>query len=346
MGQENEQPPESAQADKPAPSVLGDPPAPVDAGKSLARLLRNRVKKFVALAARVHADGDPKLIHDVRVCSRRLQQALDALFAKPRSGKVRRLRRTPRRIRRVLGEWRNCDVLLEMVARQQRRARSQGKRQAWEFVHDYLAQKRAKEVARACKKLDREDIGGYAGRVEKVVSQASAESTDLLVQRLDDSVQEASIAWQSALARAQASRAVDDLHAFRIATKVLRYRTELIYDVGAKPLKFRLKWLAKVQDVIGVWHDHQVLNRTIAEALARAQVLLNEMPTVRLLLTELEKGRVRQAGEVEKIFRLAREHAENHQIESSRENHASPEQSGAAESVSEQTSSTNQEDTQ
>ena len=177
------------------------------------------------------------------------------------------------------------------------------------------------------------------------MSQASAESTDLLVQRLDDSVQEASIAWQSALARAQASRAVDDLHAFRIATKVLRYRTELIYDVGAKPLRFRLKWLAKVQDVIGVWHDHQVLNRTIAEALARAQVLLNEMPTVRLLLTELEKGRVRQAGEVEKIFRLAREHAENHQIESSRENHASPEQSGA-ESVSEQTSSTNQEDTQ
>jgi len=346
MEQENEPSAESAPVATPAPALPGASSASVDAGKSLTRLLRNRAKKFVGLVPQVHAEADPKIIHDVRVWSRRLQQTLDAMFAKPRSGKVRRLRRTPRRIRRVLGEWRNCDVLLEIVARQQRRARSQAKRQAWEFVRDYLAQKRAKEVARACKKLQREDIGDYAARVERVVSQASAESADILIQRLDDSVQEASIAWQSALARAQESRAVDDLHAFRIATKVLRYRTELLYDVGAKPLKAQLKWLANVQDAIGVWHDRQVFDRTVAEALAQAQVLLNQMQTVRLLLAELEKDRSRQADEVKRIFRLALAPVENHQIGSSSENHAPSEQSGAAESVSEQTSSTNQEDTQ
>jgi CHAD domain-containing protein len=344
--QENDQTLESAQADTATPTAAGQAPAAVDARQSLTRLLRNRVKKFVALVPQVRADGDPKIIHDVRVRSRRLQQALDALFAKPRPGKVRRLRRVPRRFRRTLGEWRNCDVLLDIVARQQRRARSQAKRQAWEFVRDYLAQKRAKEVARACKKLQRENIGGYAERVERVVNQASAESAHTLLQRLDDSVQEASIAWQSALARAQESRAADDLHAFRIATKVLRYRTELLYDVGAKPLKTRLKWLAKVQDAIGVWHDRQVLNRTVAEALARAQVLLNEMPTVRLLLTELEKDRGRQADEVKRIFRSVLEPAENHQIESSSENNVPADQSRAAEAASEQTSSSNQEDTQ
>jgi CHAD domain len=74
---------------------------------ALARLLRKRVKKFVALAPEVRADANPKTVHDVRVWSRRLQQAVSAFFPKPRSGKVRRLRRTPRRIRRVLGEWRN-----------------------------------------------------------------------------------------------------------------------------------------------------------------------------------------------------------------------------------------------
>ena len=55
------------------------------------------------------------------------------------------------------------------------------------------------------------------------------------MQRLGDGVQEA---WSAVAicpgARAGESRAVNDLHAFRIATKVLRYsRTELLYDVGA-----------------------------------------------------------------------------------------------------------------
>ena len=157
------------------------------------------------------------------------------------------------------------------------------------------------------------------------------------MQRLSDSVQQAWIAWQSALARAQETRAVDDLHAFRIATKVLRYRTELLYDVGAKQLKAQLKSLADLQDAIGVWHDHQVFHRAVAEALARAEVLLNEMQAVRLLLAELEKDRSRQANEVEKIFRLAIEHAANHQMESSSETHASAKLSAVTEAVSDKT---------
>jgi CHAD domain-containing protein len=57
---------------------------------------------------------------------------------------------------------------------------------------------------------------------------------------------------------------------FRIATKVLRYRTELLYDVGHRQLKAQLRWLADLQDAIGVWHDRQVLDQAVAEAVARA----------------------------------------------------------------------------
>ena len=335
MEQENEKPAESVQAESPAPIELGPASASIDAQQSLTRLLRKQVKKFVALVPQLHADVDPKIIHDVRVCSRRLQQAIDALFPKPRSGKVRRLRRAARRVRRALGEWRNCDVLIDSVARQRRHTRHPAKRQAWAFIGDYLAQKRSKEIARGCKKLLRENIAGYAARVERLISQASAESADILMQRLGDGVQEAWSAWQSALARAQESRAVNDLHAFRIATKVLRYRTELLYDVGATPLKRQLKWLAKVQDAVGVWHDRQVFHRTVAEALARAEVLLNETETVRLLLAELANDGRRQAGEIEKIFRLALEHAPTPPRENSPDLSAIPEQSGASESASE-----------
>ena len=322
--QENKPLRESAEANARAAEALAQAPLALDARRALTRLVRKRLKKFVALVPQVRADGNPKIIHDTRVWSRRLQQAINALFPKPRSGKVRRLRRTPRQIRRALGEWRNCDVLLELVARQHRRTRSEAKRQAWAFVRDYLLQKRAQEIARAEKKLLRQDLGDYAARAERVLKQASDENPDILMERLGASVQAAWIGWQSALTRAQETRAIGDLHAFRIATKVLRYRTELLFDIGAKPLKAQLDSLADLQDVIGVWHDRQVFHRAMAEALARAEVLLNEMPAVRLLLAELATDRSRRANEVHDIFRLATEHAGKYQQERSSETQAIP----------------------
>ena len=276
--------------------------------RALARLLRKRVKKFVALAPEIRADANPKTVHDVRVWSRRLQQALGAFFPKTRSGKVRRLRRTPRRMRRALGEWRNCDVLFEIVERRQRRTRSDAKRRAWGFVRDYLLQKRAKEVTRAGKKLRRQELGDYAALAQKLLVRPAEESPELLMQRLCDGVEGAWTEWQSALTRAQETGALGDLHAFRIATKNLRYRTELLRDVGHKHLKAQLKWLADLQDAIGVWHDRQVLYQAVAKAVARTETLLHERPTVRILLAELEKDCKRERAEVEKIFRLAIEH--------------------------------------
>lgn len=302
--------------------------------RALTRLFRNRLKKFLTLAPEVRANAEAKTIHDARVWSRRLQQAIDALFPRPRSAKVRRLRRTPRRIRRALGEWRNCDVLLEIVAHEQRRTRSAAKRQAWAGVREYLSQKRTKEVARAWKRLVREDIGDYAARAQRVLRQATDESPDILMQRLDDSVQKARIAWQASLRRGQETRAADDLHRLRISTKVLRYRTELLYDVGAKHLKPQLKWLAALQDALGLWHDRQVFQRAVAESLARPEVLLNEMQAVRILLADVEKDRSAQAKDVEKIFRLAMESPENQQRSSGNESEATPELATMTETVS------------
>jgi CHAD domain-containing protein len=320
---------------QPAAPLAQTPPS-ITIHRALTRLLRKRVKKFVALAPEVHAEANPKTVHDVRVWSRRVQQAVSAFFPKPRSGKVRRLRRTPRRIRRALGEWRNCDVLLEIVARQQRRTRSEAKRRAWNFVRDYLLRKRAKEVSRAEKKLMRQDLRGYASLVNRVLGQPPDESPEILMQRLRDSVREAWTEWQSALSRAQETRAVNDLHAFRIATKDLRYRTELLFDVGDKQMKAQLKWLAELQDSLGVWHDRQVLDQAVAEAVARADILLNELPTARLLLAEVEADRGRAAQDVERIFQLAVEDPGRKQMESWSQNLQAPDASPLTRGVNSQ----------
>ncbi len=315
MDGEKEQRIESAAGDAQAPQPLAEKLDSTVVRRALARLLSKRVKKFVTLAPEIRADAKPKTVHDVRVWSRRLQQAVSAFFPKPRSGKVRRLRRAPRRIRRALGEWRNCDVLLEIIARRQRRTRSAAKRRAWGFVRDYLLQERSKEVARAEKKLLREDLQDYVALANRLLSQSPEESPEVLMQRLRDSVEGAWSQWQFALSRAQETRAVNDLHAFRIATKTLRYRTELLYDVGDKPVKAELKWLAGLQEALGVWHDRQVLDQAVAEAVARPDVLLHELPTARLLLAELETDRSRAAQDIERIFRLAMEYPAHQQVE-------------------------------
>jgi CHAD domain-containing protein len=313
---ENEQKTESAVGDIQPTAPIAESPDSEVVRRALMRLLRKRLKKFMALAPEVRADASAKTVHDVRVWSRRLQQAVSALFPKPRSGKVRRLRRTPRRIRRALGEWRNCDVLLEMVGKQQRRTRSEAKRRAWALVRDYLLQKCSKEVARAEKKMLRTDLGDYTALAQRLLDQPPEETPEVLMERLRDSARRAWSKWQNALSRAQETRAAEDLHGFRIATKDLRYRTELLYDVGERQLKARLRWLADLQEALGVWHDRQVLDQAVAEAVARVEIVLTELRAARILLSELETDQSRQSRDVEKIFRLAMEHPERKQLES------------------------------
>ncbi|HSK28369.1 MAG TPA: CHAD domain-containing protein, partial [Candidatus Limnocylindria bacterium] len=235
------------------------------------------------------------------------------------SGKVRRLRRTPRRIRRALGEWRNCDVLLEMVAKRQRRTRSEAKRRAWGVVRDDLLQKRGKEVARAEKKLLGVDLGGYTALAQRLLGQAPEEPPEVLIERLRESARRAWSKWHTALNRAQETRAVEDLHRFRIATKELRYRTELLYDVGHRQVKAQLMWLAALQDALGVWHDRQVLHQAVAAAVSRPDTLLTDLSAARILLAELETDQRRQSQEVEEIFRAAKEPPE--QQKESESNH-------------------------
>lgn len=322
--EDNKQEPGKAKIDHPPTPPLPHTPDSIAIRRTLQRLLRKRVKKFVALVPEVLTSANPKTVHDARVWSRRLQQAVSGFFPKPRSGKVRRLRRTPRRIRRLLGEWRNCDVLLEIVARQQQHTRSEAKRQAWVFVRDHLIQKRSKQVARVGKKIMRLDLGQYAALAHRLLEQPPDQNPEFLIGRLCDSVQGAWTRWQSALFRAQQTRTINDLHVFRIATKNLRYRTELLYDVGYRQLKAQLKWLAGLQEALGVWHDRQVLDQAVAEAVARPEILLNELQTVRLLLAALESGRSHQSKDIDKIFRLATEPAGHKRMESWSANPAAP----------------------
>jgi CHAD domain-containing protein len=280
-------------------------------GKALAGRLRKGLRKFSSLLSTLAAGDDPKAVHQARVLSRRLQQHLGALFPKPRPRRVRKLRRVLRRIRRTLGEWRNYDVLLALVAREERRTRGRTARHAWEAVREYICGRRDREIARARRKL-RKHAGEQLSMpaLESRQRPAGEQDSEASMRPLRVSLEKGWSEWHAAFTKAEKSRDANWIHAFRIATKRLRYRVELFCDLGDAACKPRLASLKKWQSQLGVWHDRQALRQLIAETLARPDFLLREPQTARSLLALLEKSASRQSAELERVFPLVRESIE------------------------------------
>jgi len=270
----------------------------------LVNLLRKRLRRFGALLAEVLGEQTPEAIHDLRVWSRRLQQTLTALFPESRSHRLRSLRRTLRRARRTLGAWRNCDVVLQRLARRQRQTRSPEKRRAWALVIDSVRKCREREVRRARRRLVRLGLFDLAEEVEALLKAPGA-SRDGASASPPDVVSAARAQWQAALARALEDRRVENIHGFRIQTKRLRYRIELLRDLGAQDTAAPLEWLRSLQDALGGWHDRLELGRCIAEALATPETLQDQPRMSIILLKELERESRLGAVELDRLMREA-----------------------------------------
>ncbi|HEV8340881.1 MAG TPA: CHAD domain-containing protein [Candidatus Binatia bacterium] len=272
--------------------------------EALRRLIIKRLHRFVALVAKVTEGEEAEAVHDARVWSRRLQQALSAFFPKPRPGKVRKLRRMLRRVRRALGEWRNCDVLLGLVEEKWRETPEQHKRMAWELVRESLQQKRSKQVPLARKRLLKHDVENSSMRLLALLDTSISREKEP-AEALRQSIERAWSRWQSALAHAQGIRDRASIHAFRIATKRLRYRLELTHELGDLHVQPLVRWLKDLQEILGRWHDREALHRGIAAVLCQPEILIRQSGAARMLLAEIEQGNTEQEARAEEIFRRA-----------------------------------------
>lgn len=271
-----------------------------------ARSMRKNLKKFISRVPDLMLSENPAVVHDVRVLSRRLQQGLAVLFPKPRPGKVRRLRKTLRRVRALLGNWRDCDVMSNLVAQEERRAEDPSGREAWQLVQDYLREKREQQVVRARQKLLKYDLEDLAKRARKFLDRPTQnEDGESWKTHWQVAADRAWAQWQAALKQAEETREASDIHRFRIVTKRLRYRIELAHESRDEDKATLIHELKQLQDAMGLWHDRQDLFEVVAEAVARPELLLAEPGKVRLLLGELEKDRLRQQQVLEEIFRMA-----------------------------------------
>jgi CHAD domain-containing protein len=169
--------------------------------------------------------------------------------------------------------------------------------------------RRSEQGLRARRKLLKRDLGDAFGSLYTLLDDAvGQESTETSLARIRPSIESAWTQFESTLAKARESYNPAHLHSLRVVTKRLRYRLELAHSVGNDQMKPFVGWSKGLQEVLGKWHDRQVLRQMVAQALASPDLLLRDPVTVRVLLTELEKDLTRQQKTADEILTVAVEH--------------------------------------
>jgi CHAD domain-containing protein len=223
-------------------------------------LFRSRLHSVMSEIKGVR-EGKADAIHDARVGSRRLRELLPLVIDEVRAGdRLRDARREFRRAGRILGQTRELDVSLELLARAVELAPSAGG--VLETMRDDLERERGKSLRDLVKTLEEVDL------------KAAADGGSRGPRR-----------WQRVLARQLAARAgrvraaVDHaagipfpnrLHRVRVEVKKLRYSLELCRDLGRWNASAAIGALKRAQDVLGELHDWQVLEDRLGLRLPEA----------------------------------------------------------------------------
>jgi CHAD domain-containing protein len=274
----------------------------------LVKLARKRLERFVTLYPKALVSDDPEIIHDLRVASRRLQQALQLLPSHSKSAN-RKLFKVLRRVRRAFGACRNRDVCIGLIQAKLEAATAVSMRHSWDAVRFWLEEKRATEIDRARAELKRHDLIEFIARVQARIGNIDQEpeGAEPLWQGLKEPLAE----WRKALVSAKAQPQNDQIHAFRISGKRLRYQAESIAELGDTSVKKLVQGLKTLQDDLGDWRDRSVLRRYVAEFIGRLDFLAEEPGMCRALLLEMEREKQRDQAMIDEVIAKAEKLAED-----------------------------------
>jgi CHAD domain-containing protein len=223
--------------------------------------LTKRAAAVLRPRRRVRDRGDPEAVHDLRVATRRLQEALR--FSEPFLPRpaVDRVARRARGIRRSLGAVRDADVLFRLLRRLARRL-ERGERRLALGIAARLSEE-AEAARRAADRRGGLPVPGIRKRLQALLKAArpvpvavSARGRQVALERLARAAR--------LLPRARRGDP-DGLHAFRIAVKRYRYGLEILDEAGARGLRALIREARDLQRALGRVHDLDVLTALIAE---------------------------------------------------------------------------------
>lgn len=220
-------------------------------------LLRQRLVSLLQAMPAAQA-GDETSVHQARVASRRLRQALPLLSVRADAGALGRAEKRVKRITRALGPVRELDVTLLLLAELEQKGAAPAR--AIARVREAVAEerlKRRRQMLDAIKpsKLDKlrkklVDVAAPADQRE-AKGTALSEATTQAVRRANE--------LQSAIDRAGGIYLADRLHRVRVAAKKLRYALEIQRELTRSRSTAALNRLKTQQDILGRMHDLEML---------------------------------------------------------------------------------------
>ena len=215
-------------------------------------------------------DAEPEGVHQARVASRRVREALPVVLAQAPAGRSATLRRSFRRVTRALGPLREIDVTLHLLGEVTRGDERSG--EALSDLHHRLVAERGVRRDEMLARLDEIDFESLVGRIERLMDARADESDEAralptaIEGTLGLRVARRVRALELDVERAGSLYAIEALHRVRIAIKKLRYVLELAHEMRRLRSRRPITVLRDAQAALGQLHDEQVLADWIRRA--------------------------------------------------------------------------------
>jgi len=220
-------------------------------------LLRQRLVSLLT-AMPAAQEGDESSVHQARVASRRLREALPVLGTRADEGALDRVQKRVRRITRALGPVRELDVTLLLLAELEGKEAAPAR--AIERVRKAVIEERQKRRRDMLDEITPSKLDKLTRRLVRVA--APAASTEVTRNaRAEAAAQSASRArkLRAAIEHAGGIYLADRLHKVRIQAKKLRYAVEIQRELMRSRSTAGLNRLKTEQDLLGRMHDLEIL---------------------------------------------------------------------------------------
>jgi len=205
--------------------------------------------------------GEDIGVHQARVATRRLREAVPVLATGLRGSKAGKARKKIRKLTRALGAVRELDVTLHLV--EELMQVQHLPRPALEELRRHVIQERDRRREVMLARLETVNTDKLERRLESVAEALDTSTVEGWRQVLSARVRKRAARLGDAVLQAGQMYDPERLHAVRIAAKKLRYGLELAADSEVKPAAPMVRRIKRVQDLLGRLHDLQVLEEHI-----------------------------------------------------------------------------------
>jgi CHAD domain-containing protein len=228
----------------------------MDHRATLLALLKQRLETLIE-AMPAAQTGDVRSVHQARVATRRLREALPVLGRHIHPHALGRARRQVRRMTRALGPVRELDVALLHL--DEFAARNIVSTRATALVRQSIVEERLQRRRAMLQEVTPSKVEKLRHRLGHVATGPVREQSPGTIHDAERQVARRAIRLEQAIERAGGLYLSDRLHQVRVAAKKLRYALEIERELKRSRATARITQLKRLQDLLGRIHDFEIL---------------------------------------------------------------------------------------